>query len=76
MVNTMGVTTQLWKPKQTSGLPVPRKAWDDFPMGAKNIFPGETSTLKRAPFRLVLGTNEGGFIREGSEKGALGRELH
>ena len=36
----MGVTTQLWKQKQTPGslLPVARKAWADFPMGAKTLF--------------------------------------
>lgn len=36
----MGVTTELSKQKKTSErlLPVPRKAWDDFPMEGKTFF--------------------------------------
>lgn len=45
-------------------------------LGDQKHFPDEKQTLKRAAFRVVLMTNEGGSIRYLSEKGVLGRELH
>lgn len=73
VVHIMGVTIQLWKPKLTPEcfLLVPRKAKDDLSTGSKPFFLGKHHHSEELLSGFFLGTNKGGFIREGSEKGTL-----